>query len=280
MKILITGGSGNISTIIKNNILEYDIIAPSKNEMNLLDITSIDNFLQKYDRIDVVIHTAIQGGRRTKVETSDVVYNNLLMFENLLKYIHKFKYIINLDSGAIYDRATDIYNKKENELYNIPKDYYGFSKYIIYNRSKEYDNIYNFRIFNIFHPNEENDRFIKKCIHSLFDKSSIIINNDKYFDFVYYIDFIKILKYYLNNFKNENINTLPKTINISYNSKYKLSEIAKKINPNAKIIIENNISYNYTGDPTLLNSLNLDLIGLDNSIIDCIQNISKQFYSN
>ena len=38
--------------------------------------------------------------------------------------------IINFDSAAIYDRASDILNRKEEDLLTIPNDYYGFSKYI------------------------------------------------------------------------------------------------------------------------------------------------------
>ena len=100
---------------------------------------------------DVLIHTAITGGRRTKSENGDVIYNNLLMFENLVKFAHHFKLIINLDSGAIYDRATNIFCRKEDDIVSVPNDYYGFSKYLIYNRSLQYSNIINLRIFNLFH---------------------------------------------------------------------------------------------------------------------------------
>ena len=85
------------------------------------------------------------------------------MLENLLKFADNFKMILNFDSGAIYDRSTDILNRCENELYTIPTDYYGFSKYLIYQRSLQYTHFYNLRIFNIFHANEEPDRFIKSC---------------------------------------------------------------------------------------------------------------------
>ena len=40
--------------------------------------------------------------------------------------------IINFDSAAIYDRTTDILERREEELLTIPTDYYGFSKYVIY----------------------------------------------------------------------------------------------------------------------------------------------------
>ena len=73
------------------------------------------------------------------------------MFENIIKFSHLFKLIINFDSGAIYYREIDIYNRKENDLLTISKDYYGFSKYVIYKLSLSYDNVFNFRIFNIFH---------------------------------------------------------------------------------------------------------------------------------
>ena len=151
MRILITGGNGNIAKIIKNNLqTDYDISNPSRQELDILDINQLTDYL-KNNHFDILIHTAILGGRRIKQDDYDTVYKNLLMFENLMKFVDQFKMIINFDSAAIYDRETDILNRKECELFTIPTDFYGFSKYIIYQRSLLYPNIYNFRIFNIFH---------------------------------------------------------------------------------------------------------------------------------
>ncbi len=193
---------------------------------------------------------------------------NMIMFENIIKFANKFKLIINFDSAAIYDRSTNILNRKELDIYTIPTDYYGFSKYLIYNRSLQYNNIYNIRIFNIFHINEENNRFIKSCFNAKYNKSKINIFEDKYFDFFYEDDFINIIKYYIHN-----INTqlrLKKTINVCYNEKYKLSEIAKIIiNNDEQIIIKNLVSNNnYTGDPELLLNYNINLNGLNKSLLD------------
>ena len=153
-KILITGGNGNIASMIKNNLSEfYDITNLGRKDLNILSQKDIEEYLN-INNFDILVHTAILGGRRTKDENGDVTHNNLIMIENLLKFSDKFKMIINFDSAAIYDRSTDILNRKELDLYTIPIDYYGFSKYVIYQRSLMYNNFYNFRIFNIFNHNE------------------------------------------------------------------------------------------------------------------------------
>ena len=193
MKILITGGNGNIAKIIKKYLSnKYLIITKTKDELNILNYTELKEYLN-LNSFDILIHTAIIGGRRGKEEDYSCVYNNLLMFENLMKFNDKFKLIFNLDSAAIYDRNTDIMNRHENDLYNIPIDFYGFSKYIIYQRSLLYENIYNFRIFNLFHIDEETNRFIKSCFLSKINKLKVTIFEDKYFDFFYEKDFIKVL---------------------------------------------------------------------------------------
>jgi GDP-L-fucose synthase len=268
MKVLITGGNGNIAKMIKRNLSREscEITNLSRSDLNVLDQVDIEKYLSE-NVFDILVHTAILGGRRTKEENGDVTHNNLLMLENLLKFADKFKMIINFDSAAIYDRNTDILDRKESDIYTIPTDYYGFSKYLIYQRSLQYDNVYNFRIFNIFHTNEDPDRFIKTCFNAKKNNTEITIFEDKYFDFVYEDDFVKIIKYYFDNvcFPEK----LIKTINICYEKKYKLSEIANLIiNDSTKINIldSTTLNKNYSGDNKLLRSLNIELLGLENSL--------------
>jgi GDP-L-fucose synthase len=266
MKILVTGGNGNIAKMIKNNLSSkyYEITTLSRNDLNVLDFAQIKKYLSE-NSFDILVHTAILGGRRTKEENGDVTHKNLVMFENLLYFADKFKMIINFDSAAIYDRSTDILNRKEEELHTIPTDYYGFSKYNIFNRSLQYNNVYNFRIFNIFHVNEEPDRFIKSCFLAKKNGTNVTIFEDKFFDFVYEDDFVKIVKFYFDN-ANTQIN-LQKTINICYEKKYKLSDIATIIlDDTSKINILKNNSMNYSGNGSLLKSLNIELIGLEDSL--------------
>jgi len=163
MKILITGGNGNIAKMINKNLSnKYEIVNLSRTDLNVLSFEEVKKYIEN-NNFDILVHTAILGGRRTKEENGDVTHKNLLMLENLLYFADRFKMIINFDSAAIYDRNTDILNRKEEDLSTIPTDYYGFSKYVIYKRTLQYENVFNFRIFNIFHPNEEEDRFMKQC---------------------------------------------------------------------------------------------------------------------
>jgi GDP-L-fucose synthase len=247
MKIIITGGNGNLAKIIKDRLFLYDIKAPGRSEVDLLNIDHIDNYLRGED-FDILIHAAILGGRRTKEETEDIFYKNVLMFENIMQFSHKFKMIINLDSAAIYDRSTDIMARKESDLFTVPKDPYGFSKYVIYKLGSSHSKFYNIRIFNIFHRNEENDRFIKSCNIARRTNERLTIFNDKYFDFFHEDHFVKVIKYYIDNVNKTEI--LSKNVNMCYEKKYRLSEIAGLIieDKTKIIILDPELKYNYCGD--------------------------------
>jgi len=258
-KILITGGNGNIANIIKNNLgSNYNILNPSRIELNLLDPKQIKEYLTDKS-FDILIHTAIVGGRRTKLESAEIFHNNLIMFENIILYSNLFKMIINLDSAASYDRSTDIMNRSEEDLYTIPLDFYGFSKYCIYKRSLSIVHMVNLRIFNIYHDQEEPDRFIASCLKAKYNNSKVTIFEDKYFDFFSARDFIKVLDYFIKNYYK--VLLLPKTVNLCYKKKQKLSEIANLIIQNtSNIIVEiSESNNNYCGNSTLLYSLNLDI---------------------
>ena len=265
MRVLITGGNGNIAKIISRGLSsDFSIFAPSRNELNVLNPNQICEFLSK-NQFDILVHTCILGGRRTKEETGEIAYINILMFENILKFANHFKMIINLDSGAIYDRKTDIFNRKEEELYTVPTDYYGFSKYVIYNRSLSYPNIFNFRIFNIFHANEEANRFISSCFNAKKNNLILDICEDKFFDFMYEDDFVRIVHFYFQHF--ENLEILEKTVNIGYEKKYRLSDIAKIIiQDDSKINIVKSESNNYSGCINKLYSYGIKFDGLEKGL--------------
>jgi len=209
MKILITGGNGYIAKSIANRLWEkYYIIAPGREELDLLDSKSVDTFFEgKY--FDAVIHTATVGGSRLKEEDETVSFYNLIMFYNLIRKKEQFNKLISFGSGAEF--KTDY----------TP---YGFSKKIINKLIHKHDNFYNLRIYAVFDQNELETRFIKASIKNVLENAPIKIHQDKLMDFIYMPDLISIVEYYLTG------KDLPKEIDCIYNDTVSLSKIAQQIN--------------------------------------------------
>jgi GDP-L-fucose synthase len=276
MNILVTGANGFIgSNIIKllSNDTNFKFFNGNRNFIDLYSIDSIERYLDK-NQIDTVIHCAIEGGSRLKQDTSDMLYKNILMYENLIKFSHKYKMFINFGSGAEFDRKQNISNVNECEIFNIiPTDFYGLSKNVISKLSSHNPIILNLRIFGCFYYNELSTRFIHNNINNYINKKPIVIHQDRYMDFLYIEDLVNIITYFL-----KNTVTNYTDINMSYLKKYKLSDIANIINElssyKVDINVENeNFGFNYTGNGELLNSLNLKLKGLEIGIEECYSNI-------
>ena len=252
--ILITGGNGYIAKSIFDALKDkYNITSITRQDFDLTDsFETLKYFSDKY--FDIVIHCAVSGGSRLKTETWSDMDGNLKMYYNLLNCKHKFGKLIHFGSGA----ET-----------NAPESPYGLSKRVIANSILEQDNFYNIKIFGVFDENELDTRFIKGNIKRYINKESILIHQDKFMDFIYLEDISHIINYYLSN----NIK-LSSDINMSYIKKYKLSDIANIINnlSNHKVDINiecNDISLNYCGNGLKLNSLNLNLKGIELGIKEC-----------
>lgn len=132
MNVLVTGATGFLgSNVVKISNNNFNFLGVTKSNLNLFSTTDIDSFIFK-NKIEAVIHCAIEGGHRLEKDDYDVFYKNILMYENLIKFKDRYKIFINIASGAEFDRRNDINLYKEEELYkNIPVDYYGLSKNII-----------------------------------------------------------------------------------------------------------------------------------------------------
>lgn len=274
MNILVTGANGfvgsNICMYLEQNT-SYKIFRGTRNSINLYSFDSINQYI-KDNNINTIIHCAIEGGKRTIVDSESIVYNNILMAQNLLacKIDGLF---INIASGAEFDRSKNLFDSKENEIYlNSPKDYYGISKNII---SKLINNLYNginIRLFGCFYYNESPNRMIASNLSKYIKKENLIIHQDRYMDFIYIKDLFLILNHILK------FNIVGCDINAVYLKKYKLSDIVSVINSldNFKvpvIIQEKSIGLSYCGNGSKLNSMNLNLYGLEVGISECYQSM-------
>jgi UDP-glucose 4-epimerase len=279
MRVLITGKNGFIGQCLASSLTEFELTAVGRTDLNLCDRTQVNQFFEQQDVFDVVIHTAISGGRRNyeTVDGPDVIQNNLLMFFNLLSNKHKFKKLIQLGSGAEFDRFT---GKNINELSKIhssyPIDAYGMSKNIISRICDTENDCYTFYIYNIFGPNELPTRMISGNIIKYINKQDLVVYKNKIMDFFSMEDFVKLCKFYI---ANEN---LPKTVQCCYSNKTTLLDIANMINNlgeykvNIKIS-SSNLGPSYYGDSTLIDRLPLKFTGLDYGLSNLYNYILSNF---
>lgn len=225
LKILITGGSGYIAKSIHSYLyLKYDITLISRADLDLTNREAVKSYFKdKY--FDLVIHTAVKGGSRLNpFEDSDIIYMNLLMYDNLMRCRDKFNRFIHFGSGA-------------EDLANTP---YGFSKRIINQLMKLDPKSVNVKIYAVFDENELNTRFIKGNILHYINNENIVIHQDRKMDFFYMKDLVALIEWLINQ-REEEFPT--QEINCSYIEKFTLSQIAEMINSldnhKVDVVIEN-----------------------------------------
>jgi len=226
MRILITGGSGFIGKNLCEQLKPYyDILAPARKDLDLLDEDMVQRFFAQND-IDVVIHCAIKPGHRNAADTEALLYNNTRMFMNVARNKHRFGRMIHLGSGLEYD--IRYYIPKMTEDYfdkHVPLDEAGFSKYLCakYIESSSED-IVNLRLFGVFGKYEDYAiRFISNAICKTLFNLPVTIKQNRKFDYIYINDFIPILRYFIEN--------KPKyrTYNVTPYSSIELYTLAQKV---------------------------------------------------
>lgn len=144
MVILLTGGSRGIGGGIKNVFKEHTIITPSRAEMDLADIASVQRYLKSLSNIDVVINNAgINHINPLEKETLDSIQQTfavnylapLTIIQHCLPYMKKQKYGRIVNVGSIWiDYAKPgrgSYSSSKNALHSLTKTV--VSEYAEYN---------------------------------------------------------------------------------------------------------------------------------------------------
>jgi nucleoside-diphosphate-sugar epimerase len=270
MNILITGANGflgrEMCRLFENS--EHTLIATNRQSLDVSKREEVRDFF-KQNSIDVVLHAAFLGARNPNESTAEQMNLNLEMYKNLISHSDQYKMMFSFGSGAAYDRKVDIDGVTEDELLTRhPKDFYGMAKNVIARHIREYtDNVVNLRLFGCFGPLEEKSRFISSALARSMQNEPIIVHQDKKMDFFYIEDLYRVIMFYIE----KNIGSLPTDINMCYEEKYTLRQIAAEINnltgAQSGVIINNkNIAIPYTGSGKTLASLQIPLIGLKKGI--------------
>lgn len=199
MKVCVLGSNGFIG---KNLLRGMDWVGVTRNELDLTDQKAVETYF-KIHKYDVVIHCAVIGGSRLKKDEGDVIYKNILMFENVVRVFNGK--LIYFSSGAALRG-------------NPPTDPYGLSKWSIDRRIDTIPNAYSLRIWGCYGPGELQTRFSAICKRD----GHVIIEKDKYFDFIDIEDVRKIVGEYVRDERSE------KEYNLVYKEKLLLSQWAEK----------------------------------------------------
>ena len=183
MRILITGANGYIGKSLRNALRsKHYVTALTRDEVDLTKAAEVKKFFDNSHYFDVILHCAVAGAANPRSEDWDIMDNNLKMYYNLLQNRKHFNRLIHFGSGA------------ETYLSITP---YGYSKKVIAKSILNQDNFYNIKIFGVFDENELDTRFIKASIKRYIAKEPMQIHSNKFMDFFYMQDLVKVINYYL-----------------------------------------------------------------------------------
>lgn len=262
MKILITGAAGFLGKeFTRYYTQEHEVISLSRNELDVSIESQVIDFFNNND-IDVILHTAFVGGKRGREDDFFDFCQNIAAYRNLILHKDKSTLLFCFGSGAAYDRERPIRNVLEEELgVCYPKDHYGKAKNIISSHIETTwaSNTYDFRLFGCFGREETDARFIKNVLHQRALGKPITIHKNKLMDFFYVGDLCRTINHYVQH-KDTN---LPITLNMVYEKKYTLSEMATHLcgKTYPLTVYEEGLDF-YTGDGSKLASLSIPLVGM------------------
>ena len=127
MKIILTGGSGRFGKIFQTKTNLKNVIYPSKKQLNILNIRSIQKYFKK-NKPDVIIHAA---GLSRPMEIHDININ-LSIDKNIIGTCNLVKICNDLNIKLIYLSTNYVYpglkgNYKESDPL-LPDNNYAWSK--------------------------------------------------------------------------------------------------------------------------------------------------------
>lgn len=252
--ILITGSTGFIGkNIVEGFKDKYTMVTPTHKELDLLNQKDVQDYFKNND-IDTVIHCANAGGtRKSTLPPGRVLEQNTRMFFNLVENQERYRRLINLGSGAEYNKYRPLIKVSETEFgTSIPPEDYGFSKYLVSKHIEKTCNMYSLRLFGIFGKYEDYEyKFISNAIVKNLFHLPITIRQNVKFSWVYINDFLKILDLFVSRTPHYT------AYNITLSPPTDLITIAQSINSlsdyESEIITENDgLNFEYSGNNTRL----------------------------
>ena len=247
MKIMIIGATGFIGKSLKEYLQKnsnFQIISPTRRELNLLVRNECDKFISKI-KPDYIIHCAVNV--HSVDETLRAYYNVVSNYQN-------FGQMIYLGSGAEYNPSR--YHPLMLEGFSknsFPNEGYPLGKWIIGNdiENNGLKNLLNFRLFGIYGAYEDySRRFISNNICRVLSGLPISMNKDMKFDYLFITDFCRFMERIISQAAFKDI-----TYNICSGVPVELTELANIIKDLMNVVAPIEIKLGgqnneYSGDPS------------------------------
>ncbi|MEO7860819.1 MAG: NAD(P)-dependent oxidoreductase [Nitrospirales bacterium] len=269
--VLITGGNGFIGRNLVEHLTDsFLVVAPSRQELDLLDLDAVDRFF-KSTRIDLVVHSATTPGHRNALPAMDLVERDMRMFAALVRNREHFQKMVFISSGSVYGRHH--YQPKMKEEFfgsYIPNDSAGFSKYCCACWSEHVEGIVELRPFGVFGKFEDYAiRFISNAICKVLFGLPITIKQNRKFDFVYITDLVRVIERCLReDVPSQSYNVTPKN---SVELNVLAQMVARVSGRDVPILIkEPGMGLEYSGDNSRLRKTfsGIELTTLDKSLAE------------
>ena len=244
IKLLVVGGNG----FIGKNIVDYfstregyQLLSPGRSELNLLDSSSVEQYLSS-QRPDVVVQSAVN------IQSLE---ENLQMYFNLERCSGDYGKLITIGSGAEYDMRH--YHPLMSESYfgtHIPADTYGLSKFVAARDIELSDKrAVNLRGYGVYGKYEDySRRFISNNICRALCGFDVSLYMNMRFDYLYVNDLVRILELFVTHDPKQ------RNYNICTSQPHELLELAKMVkavhgDPDTDVIVrEEGMKPEYSGD--------------------------------
>ncbi|MFA6489909.1 MAG: NAD-dependent epimerase/dehydratase family protein [Candidatus Micrarchaeia archaeon] len=251
--ILITGASGFIGRNLAEHLgSRYGVSAPASAELDLLDAAAVEKFV-KNGGFDAVVHCANKGGARN-AKTEGIAEANLRMFQNVARCSPHFGKMIQIGSGAEYDKSRPLVRVRESEFGSrVPKDEYGRYKYECSKYIEGAEGITCLRVFGCYGKYEDySTRFVSNAIcRSIFGLPVTIANRNVVFSYLYVDDLCAIVEHFIRHGgRHKFYNAVPDETADLLSIAGKVAEISGNRLP---IVVKNpGMGNEYSGDNSLL----------------------------